>query len=162
MAFTFVKRYRRLEEMTTRSILKGTFRLSIVAAILAALYCLYVRLDAWGKEREAGYQMLVALECGAQLPEARLKTAVNAYGNIDLGKVGCADRSFIASFDEIERTKSGAMKRELTGKDFQFGYAAEYIAGYAFIAFVLINLAGLAVGAARGVMRWIVAGYRSS
>jgi hypothetical protein len=145
---------------TTRRILTGTFRLSIVAAVLAGLYALYVKLDAWGKENDGNLRMLVALECGAQLPEARLKTAVNAYGNIDLGRLGCADRSFIASFDEIERTKSGAMKRELTGKEFHFRYSAEYIAGHAFIAFMLINLAGLAVVTILCVMRWIAAGFK--
>lgn len=146
--------------ITTRRILKGTFRLSVVAAVLAGLYALYLKVDAWGKESDSNFRMLVALECGAQLSESRLKTAVNAYGNFDLGKLGCADRSFIASFDEIERTKSGAMKRELTEREFHVGYAAEYAAGYALIALVLINLAGLAVVTIRGVMRWIAAGFK--
>ncbi len=121
--------------MTTRSIVKGTFRLSIVVAVLAAIYGIYERLEAWGKAREGNLQMLLTLECGAKLSETTLKSAVNQYGNIDLGKVGCADKPFMASFGEIERTRTGAMKRELTGKEFDVAYASSFAFSYAMMGF---------------------------
>lgn len=148
--------------MTTRSMLKGTFRLSIAVAVLAAIYGFYEQLSAFSKLRDGNFEMLLTLECGAKLSETTLKSAVNQYGNIDLGKVGCANRQFIASFSEIEQARTGAMRRELTGKDFDVAYAGSFAFSYAFIALVLINLAGLALAAARGVLHWIAAGYRST
>jgi hypothetical protein len=93
--------------VTVRNILKGTFRLSIVVAVLAAAYGFYEQLSAFAKSREANREMLLTLKCGAKLSEATLKSAVNQYGNIDLGKVGCSIRHFFASFDEIEQTRTG-------------------------------------------------------
>ena len=51
------------------------------------------------------------------------------------------------------------MRRDLK---FEAGNAATFAFGYAIMVPVLINLTGLALFAAHRVLRWIVAGYKSS
>jgi hypothetical protein len=53
--------------------------------------------------------MLFTLECGAQLSEETLKSAANQYGLIDLGKVGCASKQFLASSDELLKASNGVI-----------------------------------------------------
>jgi len=104
--------------------------------------------------------MTITLECGARLSEETLKPAVNQYGLIDLGKVGCASKPFLASFEELRQAREGMFKREWQGMEFDLIVAAQYALAYALLALIAVNLSGLALVAVRALVGWIAAGYK--
>src|SRR5215213_9809871 len=145
---------------TARDIMRGTFRLSIVAAALATAYGLYERYNGFSEYKNDSLKMMVTLECGARLSEERLKTAVNEVGLIDLSKVGCHSKPFSASFDELRRARDGVFRREWEAMKYDVRYAWEYALEYALAALIAINLLGLALIAVRASVGWIAKGYR--
>jgi hypothetical protein len=147
---------------TARSIMRGTFRLSIVVAVLAAGYGFYTQWSAYSEARDRNLQMVLTLECGSKVSPEALQTSVNQYGLFDLGKVGCANRQFWASSDELLKARNGVMMPEWTEPEFRARYAGEYSLTHALIALFLVNLLGLAFIALRAVFGWIASGYRSS
>ena len=79
---------------TARDIMRGTFRLSIGVAGLAAAYAVYERSDAFEEAQNESLRMTLRLECGARRSEEDLRTAVNEFGLIDLAEIGSpANRS---------------------------------------------------------------------
>ena len=104
--------------------------------------------------------MTMTLECGARKSEGTLKTAVNQYGLIDLGKVDCADEQFLASFDELRQARDGVPRHDWMETKFGVRHAAEYALAYAVLALLVVNLLGLAFVTLRAVLGWIATGYR--
>ena len=143
-----------------RDIMRGTFRLSVAVAFLAAAYGFYQQWAAFSKSMDDNLKMRITLECGARLSEENLKTAINEFGLIDLGKVGCADKPFRASFEELRKARDGAMRREWEAMQFDLKDAGQYALGYALLALIVVNLLGLAFVAARALFGWIAAGYK--
>ena len=94
---------------TARNIMRGTFRLSVAVAALAAAYGFYERLAAFAEARNQSLNDVFTLECGARLSEETLKSAANPYGLIDLRKAGCASKPFLASSDELLQARNGVM-----------------------------------------------------
>jgi hypothetical protein len=150
-----------MDMATARNIIRGTFRLSVAIAVLAAAYGFYEQLAAFAEYKDQKLKMLFTLECGARRSEETLKSAANQYGLIDLGKVGCASKQFLASSDELLQARNGVMRREM---DEEFGvrpqYAPQYPLGLAVLALLIVNLLGFAFVALRAVFGWITSGYR--
>jgi hypothetical protein len=144
---------------TARDIMRGTFRLSVAVAVLAAAYGVYERMAAFSETKDSRFKMMLTLDCGARKSEETMKPAVNQYGLIDLGKVGCVDKQFLASFDELRQARDGVWRREWQETKFDVKQAAEYAFAYAVVALIAVNLLGLAFVAARAVFGWITAGY---
>jgi hypothetical protein len=143
----------------SRSILRGTFRLSLVAAAIAAAYTSFNDWNASVERSHRNQEMIRVLECGARLPEERLKAAVNAYGNIDLGKVGCADRQFFASFGELREARDGTLQKQ----SWLIGGPSINVTNSIYIAIgtlVGVNLLGLFFLGSRAVVIWILDGFR--
>lgn len=145
-----------------RNIMKGTFRLSIAVAVLAAIYGFYEQWTTFAEAKNSNWKMMTTLECGARLSEETLKPAVNQAGLIDLGKVGCASQQFWASSSELLQARNGATRREWMETEFSLRHAAEYSLAYAVLALLVVNLLGLAVVALRAVFGWIATGYRAA
>ena len=149
--------------VTTRNARRGTFRLSVAVAALAAAYGFYVQLAQYAEARNQRVEMVYTLECGAQLPEATLKSATNQYGLIDIGKAGCATKPFLASSDELIEARNGVMRRDMD-EEFslrsKYRYAPQYPLGLAVLALFIVNLLGFAFVALRAVFGWIAAGYK--
>ena len=139
--------------------MRGTFRLSVAVAVLAAGFGAYQRLAAYSETKDRDLQMLITLECGARVPEERLRQTVNENGLFDLGKVGCAKERFLASFEKLHKARDGVMRREWQETKFDVKQAAEYAFAHAVVALVAVNLLGLAFVAVRAVVWWITAGY---
>ena len=145
---------------TARGIRRGTFRLSVVVAALVGTYCVYEEWTAFAKAFHRDLNMMFTLECGAKRSEEDLRTAVNAYGLFDLSKVVCADKQFLASSEELQKARNGAMRREVMEKKFDVKHAAEDAIALAVLALLVVNLFGLAFVALRTVFGWIASGYR--
>lgn len=146
---------------TARDIMRGTFRLSVAVAALAAAYGFYEQLAAFAEARNQSLKDVFTLECGARLSEETAKSAANQYGLIDLGKVGCASKPFLASSDELLQARNGVMRREM---DKELGaraqYAPQYPLGLAVLALLMVNLLGVAFVALRALFGWIATGYK--
>jgi hypothetical protein len=77
---------------------------------------------------------------------------------IDIGKAGCSNSSFWATFDEIREALASDHPRDRYSQVF---WPKLYDAlAYALVAFVVVNLGGLLFLGTRSVFRWISAGYR--
>ena len=125
--------------------MRGTFRLSVAIAVLAAAYGFYEQLAEYAEARNQSLQMVFTLKCGSRRSEETLKSAVNEYGLIDLGKVGCANKPFLAKSDELLRARNGVMRREwMEEQELRVQYAPQYSLGLAVLALLIVNLLGLA------------------
>jgi hypothetical protein len=142
------------------NILKGAFRLSIIAAIVGGGWNAYARYEKHMESYKSQLRLVNTLKCGARVGEAELRVSANAYGNYDLSKVGCSTERFIANDLELKQAANGAMDHDI-GKDIwpPMFYPADD-AVQAGIVFALVNLLGLAALASRSVVLWVVAGFK--
>lgn len=146
--------------MTARNIKRGTFRLSVALAALTAAYGVCEQWAAFAKANSENLKMAFTLECGARRSEEDLRAAVNQYGLFDLSKVFCADRQFLASSEDLQKARSGAIRRELMEAGLRPRFESEYPIAYAVLTLLVVNLLGLAFVALRAAIGWIASGYR--
>jgi hypothetical protein len=152
----------RTHDMTTSgmAILRGTFRLSIVVALLTAVYVAYQDWMVSIERNNEDHEILRTLRCGSRMSDDALRLTVNEFGLIDLGKTGCANKRFLASFEEIRKTRDGTMEQPKAPT-----ISTTLVANYAiqsFIVVIVVNLLGLGFLGARAVFRWVVNGFRSN
>lgn len=97
---------------TARDIIRGCFRLSIVAAALAAAYSAYQTWQSYTEAYQANYELVRTLECGSRIDEATLKPYENAFGLVDLSKVFCSHGQFLASYEELRAAREGRLSEQ--------------------------------------------------
>jgi len=87
--------------ISSHAVSKSTFRISIVAAVVAAAYTAY---EGWQSNVQAyngTLQMVLTYECGGAQSDDNLRAALNG-ARIDLSKVGCSNRPFFwASYTRL-------------------------------------------------------------
>jgi hypothetical protein len=140
---------------------RGTFRLSIVIALLVAGYYAITGYMAALDAEQENRKLWNTLRCGERFLGQDMSAYTNAAGLIDIGRAGCSDDRFLASFEEIRR----AVARPDPPDDWRgfrevFRYNLYGMPFAALYAFVLVNLAGFVLWGARGLFRWVRAGYR--
>jgi hypothetical protein len=148
--------------ISSDAVFKGTFRLSIVAAVVAAAYTAY---EAWQANVQAyndTLQMVLTYECGGSQSDDTLRTALNGT-RIDLSKVGCSNQPFFwASYNEIVKAREGRLRREKLFNIPMFRMNMEGAAAMANAAmwFVLVNVLGGVFVWGRTIVRWVRRGLQ--
>ncbi len=141
------------------NILKGTFRLSIVATIIAGGWNAYSRYEqhiaAYVKQSE----LVRTLKCGARVDAERLKSTVNQFGLYDLSKVGCSFDRFLANDKELAEAASGTMD-DMANNVYPPMFDLQDDLIFAGFVFVVVNLLGLAAVGLRAVWLWVIGGFR--
>ena len=140
---------------------RGTFRLSIVVALVVAVYYSITAHVEANNAASRDFEFWSTMQCA----ERFLDQDMSRYANptrpemFDIGKAGCSYRTFWATFNEIRREIGSADPRDDTySRHFWPNlYGALFTA---LGAFVVVNLGGLLFLASRSVFRWISAGYR--
>jgi hypothetical protein len=144
-------------------IIRGTFRLSILIALLVAAYYgihAYMAGVIVKQENRRLAGNWTTLRCAERFLGQDMSRYTNEAGLIDIGGAGCSDRPFLATFEEIREAVAspaspslslGAVYRDLLLYGGLFA---------AVVAFMLVNLVGFVLLGARGVFRWVRAGYR--
>ena len=153
-----------------RRIMPITFRLSIVAALVGAMvfagdyYLARHRLA----QKIVGETLRIdrALECASHYSDEALKQHANTYGLFDISKVGCADKAFLASIEEVRNAKARAeseAKRDAQYWEEFFRYTSWHsglevglFGGIA--AFIAVNVLGYLLIGLRSVLSWVVRG----
>jgi NADH:ubiquinone oxidoreductase subunit 3 (subunit A) len=141
-------------------IIRGTFRLSILIALLVAAFYGIMGYMAGVVAEQANRKAWTTLRCGERFLDQDMSRFKNKDGLIDIGSAGCSDQPFLATFEEIREAVASPAPPSLPGlggvyRDFM--YAALFTA---VAAFVLVNSVGFVLLGARGVFRWVRAGYR--
>jgi hypothetical protein len=143
-------------------VISGTFRLSVViAVVVAAYYCISGYLAALEAE-QANRKLWSTLQCGERfLGQDMSKFASPARPEvIDIGKAGCSNSNFFATFDEI---REAVARRDPPAEWRGFGEVFPFKLYEALFAalgtFLVVNLAGVLFLGARGLVRWVRAGY---
>jgi hypothetical protein len=147
-----------------KPVIRGTFRLSVVIALLVAVYCgISGYIAAVDADRET-WRIWGTLRCG----ERFLGQDMSSYTSpvrpdvIDIGRAGCSNSTFWASYDEIRKAvarDAGPPAEELIfGRVIWLKLIEALI--YAVTALVAVNLAGVLFLGARGLFRWVRTGYR--
>jgi hypothetical protein len=147
--------------ISSHTISKGTFRLSIVAAVVAASYTAY---NGWQANLQAyndTLQMVLTFECGGRQSDDTLRAALNGT-RIDLSKVGCSNQPFFwASYKEIVQAREGRLRREkLSIPMFRMDIEGAAAMANAAIWFVLVNMLGVVFVCGRTVVRWVHRGLQ--
>jgi len=147
--------------ISSHTISKGTFRLSIVAAVVAASYTAY---NGWQANLQAyndTLQMVLTFECGGRQSDDTLRAALNGT-RIDLSKVGCSNQPFFwASYKEIVQAREGRLRREkLSIPMFRMDIEGAAAMANAAIWFVLLNMLGVVFVCGRTVVRWVHRGLQ--
>jgi hypothetical protein len=141
------------------NVLRGTFRLSIVVALLVAAYFGITAHVAAQNAASESWKLWFTLRCGERFLGQDMSAYTNASGLIDIGKAGCSNDRFLATFDEIREALASA---EPSGDRYgEVFWPKLYGALFnALGAFLFVNLLGLLFLGTRRVFRWISAGYR--
>jgi hypothetical protein len=148
--------------ITSHAVFKGTFRLSIVAAVAAAAYTAY---EGWQANVEAynnTVQMVLTYECGGRQSDDTLRAALNG-ARIDLSRVGCSNQPFFwASYNEIVQAREGTLRREKLPDIPMFRLNTEGAAATAnaVIWFALVNMLGMVLLCGRTFVRWVHRGLQ--
>jgi hypothetical protein len=148
--------------ISSHAISKGTFRISIVAAVAAAAYTAY---EGWQANVEAykhTLQMVLTYECGGHQSDDTLRDALNG-ARIDLTKVGCSNQPFfLVSYNEIVQAREGKLRRDKLSNIPMFRLNVEGAAAMANAAiwFGLVNGLGLLFLCGRTVVRWLHRGLQ--
>jgi hypothetical protein len=145
------------------NIIRGTFRLSIVIALLVAGYYGITGYMAALESEQANWKLWNTLRCGERFLGQDMSRYVSPVRPevFDIGSAGCSNERFWATFEEI-REAAAQSKPPAVGSG--FGEVLRFklmdALGYAFGAFLLVNLVGFVVLGAHRVFRWVSAGYR--
>jgi hypothetical protein len=150
------------ERIRAVKIISGTFRLSIVVTSLAFSYDVWRLWQEDVKGAADAYRMEQTYKCGALNSDERLKEAVNHAGLVNLFKVGCADKQFLASFEELRDVREGKLDLFKHTSQFTWEAVSYSTLGAAVVAFVLVNVAGFLIYGARSVLLWVLSGYMGS
>jgi hypothetical protein len=148
--------------ISSHAVFKGTFRLSIVAAVVAAAYTAY---EDWQENVQAyneTLQMVLTYECGGRQSDDNLRAALND-ARIDLSKVGCSNQPFfLVSYNEIVQAREGKLRREKLSDIPMFRLNVEGAAAIAnaVIWFVLVNVLGVFFLCGRTIVRWVHRGVQ--
>jgi hypothetical protein len=148
--------------ISSHVISKGTFRVSIVAAVAAAAYTAYEGWQANVQVYNDALQMVLTYECGARQSDDSLRGALNG-SRIDLSKVGCSNQPFfLASYNEIVQAREGKIRREKLSDIpmFRMNVEGAAAAAKAAIWFALVNGLGLLFLCGRTVVRWVHRGLQ--
>ena len=148
--------------ISSHVISKGTFRLSIVAAVGAAAYTAYGEWQANVQAYNDTLQMVLTYECGGRQSDDILRAALNG-ARIDLSKVGCSNQPFfLASYNEIVQAREGRLRREKLSDIPMFRMNVEGAAATAnaVIWCALVNGLGLLFLCGRTVVRWVHRGLQ--
>lgn len=144
-------------------IIRGTFRLSIVVALLVAAYFGIAGYKTAMDAEQENRKLWMTLRCG----ERFLGRDMSSYTSpvrpevFDIGKAGCSDTSFWATFEEIREAVAHPDPPEWwRGFGEVFRSKLEEALFPVLAAFVAVNLAGFLFLGARGLFRWVRAGYR--
>jgi hypothetical protein len=144
-------------------IIRGTLRLSVVIALLVAVYCgIAGYIAAVDADRET-WRIWRTLRCG----ERFLGQDMSSYASpvrsdvIDIGRAGCSNSTFWASYDEI---REAVARSEPPAEQLRFGTVLWFklieALIFAVAAVIAVNLAGVLFLGARGLFRWVRSGYR--
>jgi hypothetical protein len=148
--------------ISSHAISKGTFRVSIVAAVAAAAYTVYEGWQANVQAYKDTLQVVLTYECGGRQSDDTLRDALNG-ARIDLSKVGCSNQPFfLASYNEIMQAREGKLRREKLSDISMFRLNVEGAAATANAAmwFVLVNGLGVLFLCGRTVVRWVHRGLQ--
>jgi hypothetical protein len=142
------------------NVLQGTFRLSILVGILALAYNAYDASQAAGRQAHRDWELWFTLRCGHRLMQTHdLTKHENQFGNFDLGKLGCASRTFWANTREVEDASRRPDPYQETWSRVWWSSLPDGALN-AFSLFVLTNLLGVAFLGMRRAYRWVSAGYK--
>ena len=148
--------------ISSHAVSKSTFRLSMVAAVVAAAYTAYEGWEANVHAYNDTLQMVLTYECGGRQSDDTLRAALNG-ARIDLSKVGCSNQPFFwASYNEIVQAREGTLRRAKLSDVPMFRMNMEGAAAMsnAAIWFVLVNLLGVLFVYGRTVVRWVHRGLQ--
>jgi hypothetical protein len=150
-----------------RRIIRGTFRLSIVAAFLAAGWGLVEGVNRYDKEWNEIFQRHMRSErgyaCAARQDDGDLLALQTVFQTIDVSKLGCATEPFYVKMTEINKVRSQGLeaflgpRQEPYSPQWDFGTAGIYALGW----FLLVNILGLAVVVTIYVSRWVASGFNT-
>jgi hypothetical protein len=141
------------------NIVKGTFRLSLLVG--AAALGWFTWDASQSAHRVAAYHREIweTHRCAGKLLGQDVRQYQNAYGNLDLGKLGCSGREFWANMGEIEKAQHELNPYNETWWRY-FRIDAQSAFWSALGLLVLTNLLGLAFLGARRAFRWVSDGYQ--
>jgi predicted PurR-regulated permease PerM len=149
------------ERARAMKIIRGTFRLSVVVALLVAVYYGISGYIAARNSEYENWKLWTTLRCGERFLDKDMSGYTNDGRVFDIGRAGCSDTRFLATFEEIREALTQSEPPEVWrgfGEVFRFKlYEALFTA---LAAFVAVNLAGLLFLGACGLFRWVRSGYR--
>jgi hypothetical protein len=138
---------------------RGTFRASILIAFATFVSGVFFAVASGNRAANNDWQLWNTLRCGKRFLDQDMSKFTNDFGNIDIGKAGCSDRSFLANFDEI---RDAIARPDSSGESFKTAFWLEFwkwmqISGAVFICINLIGFLALAILRAS---KWVFSGYR--
>lgn len=150
------------------NIVRGILRISIVTAVLVAIggavashFDVLKEQGRLTKDWQEDTRLWKALRCGGQFLGKDMTAYTNEFGLMDIGRAGCSDNRFLATFDEIRKAlnEPAQAKPERSYWEIYFPHIGIWLI-LALTAFCVVNLLGLLFLTVRSTARWIKAGFQ--
>ncbi len=126
------------------------FRLSIVSAVIAAFAGDTISYNYAWKQAGDWMRISTALRCANYKSDEQLNKHRNDFGLIDISRVGCADKTFLASMEEIRRSQPFDWNTE-----YKKYYDSRDWVNSGLSAFFIINSLGAGLIISRAVFKWV-------
>lgn len=140
------------------NVMRGTFRLSILVGVVMGAVLSWKALRVADEAYRKDLEMWTTLRCARHLLDKDTKPIENEFGNIDIGKIGCANRQFWANKKEIQEAWAQA-EPDRKQRDWMLDHGLKEAGLNAVLALVLTNLLGLVFLGVRRTYRWVAAGF---
>ena len=145
-----------MANITKLKFLGIVLRLSLAISIGATVFDVYQIQHLWVEEIKENRDIKFTMDCAIKIPEGRIQSNKNEYGNIDVAKLGCLAGSdgetFFVSLEELQRHRAGEYIIYVYQKHFDF----ESNVTVFFLFFLCTNIVGLMLVAAYALSRWII------
>lgn len=147
-------------------IVRGFVRLAIVlfgvTLIGLPIHDLISANNRADEEYEKDHRIWTTLRCGQEFIGKDMSAYTNQYGIIDIGKAGCSNKQFLATFDEIKKAlaQDGPSRQQIFAHYYYFPASAMTAAITAVFVFILTLLVGLGVAGIRASAVWIRDGFK--
>lgn len=144
-----------MANITKLKFLGIVFRLSLAISIGATVFDAYQIHQLWVETMHVNADIKFTLDCAIKIPEGKIQSYKNEFGNIDVAKLGCRAGSdgetFFVTLDELQRHRAGEFLL-LYQNHFDFESNVDAF----FFFFLCTNIVGVMLVAAYALSRWII------
>lgn len=103
-----------------RKWMKRSLKLAVTVGLVSAGYDAWKQFEAHKQSQSSATRSMLGYECAAKLDDAALSKRRNEFGNVDVSELGCSDKPFFVSMQEVMDMRAGKLIFDADSPVFDF------------------------------------------